>query len=98
MHNCEVENVKRPNEIVLSPAELEQYTGTYLPGKIQIEQKNGKLYLVRVNQNIHTEVYCVGKHCFKWRYKEQEAVHNLRQAGSEKPSVWGYSLISKEFF
>ena len=95
MHNYEVENTRRPDEIVLSPAELDQYTGTYLPGKIQIEQKNGKLYLVRINQNIHIEVYCVRKHCFKRRYEEQQTVHNLLQDGAEKPSVWGYKLMAK---
>ncbi len=97
MHNGEAENTRRPDEIVLSPIELEQYTGTYLPGKIQIEQKNGKLYLVRVNQNIHIEVYCVGRNCFKRRYEEQQTVHNLLQDGAAKPSVWGYELVSKEF-
>lgn len=52
---------------------------------------------VRVNQNIHIEVYCVGKNCFKRRYEEQQTVHNLLQDGAVKPSVWGYELISKEF-
>ncbi len=97
MHNGEVEHARKADEIVLSPTELEQYTGTYLPGKIQIEQKNGKLYLVRVNQNIHIEVYCVERHCFKRRYEEQQTAHNLLQDGAVKPSVWGYELISKEF-
>lgn len=96
MHNCEVENSRRTDGIVVSSAELEQYTGTYLPGKIQIEQKNGKLYLVRVNQNIHIEVYCVGKNCFKRRYEEQQTVHNLLPDGAVNPSVWGYERISKD--
>lgn len=96
IHNGEVKNTIRPEEITLLPFELEQYTGTYLSGKIQIEQKNGKLYLVRINQNIHIELYCVGKNCFKRRYEEQETVHNLLQNGDVKPSVWGYALISKD--
>lgn len=97
IHNVEVKNTRISDEIVLSPFELEQYTGTYLPGKIQIEQKNGKLYLVRINQNIHIEVYCVGKNCFKRRYEEQETVYNLLENGEVKPSIWGYKLLSKDF-
>lgn len=97
MHNVEVENAHRPGEIALSPTDLERYTGTDLPGKIQIEQKNEKLYLVRVNQNIHIEVYCVGENCFKRHYEEQQTVYNLLHDGVVKPSVWGYELISKEF-
>jgi len=85
----------RPAEIPVSPEELALYTGTYLPGKIQMEQKNGKLYLVRVNQNIHIELYCVGKHCFKRRYEEQQTIHRLMAEGDSTPSVWGYKLISK---
>lgn len=55
LHNKQAPVSYRPEEIFLSPEELEKYTGTYHPGKIHIEQKNGKLYLVRVNQNIHIE-------------------------------------------
>lgn len=42
IHDGEAEHARRADEIALSPAELDQYTGTYLPGKIHIEQKNGK--------------------------------------------------------
>lgn len=87
----------RPEEIFLPPEELEKYTGTYLPGKIHIEQKNGKLYLVRVNQNIHIELYCVGKDCFKRRWEEQQTVHKLLSEGDSNPSVWGYERISRQF-
>ena len=94
MHNGQVQNSSRPEEIMLPPDELQKYTGIYLPGKINIEQKNGKLYLVRVNQNIHIELYCVGKDSFKRRYEEQQTVHKLIPDGAAKPSVWGYERIS----
>ena len=96
MHNGTAQNSHRPEEIVLSPDELQKYTGTYLPGKIHIEQKNGRLYLVRVNQNIHIELYCVGKNSFKRRYEEQQTVHKLIADGALKPSVWGYELVSTD--
>ncbi len=57
----------------------------------------GKLYLVRVNQNIHIELYCVGKDSFKRRCEEQQTIHKLISEGDRKPSVWGYELISKQF-
>ena len=97
LHNKQAPVSYRPGEIFLSPEELEKYTGTYLPGKIHIEQKNGKLYLVRVNQNIHIELYCVGKDSFKRRFEEQQTIHKLISEGDIKPSVWGYELISKQF-
>lgn len=97
IHNEQTSASHRPEEILLSPKELEKYTGTYLPGKIHIQQKNGKLYLVRVNQNIHIELYCVGKDSFKRRYEEQQTVHKLISDDDMKPSVWGYGLISKQF-
>ena len=84
-------------QFFLSPEELEKYTGTYLPSKIHIEQKNGKLYLVRVNQNIHIELYCVDKDSFKRRYEEQQTIYKLISEGDRKPSVWGYGLITKQF-
>ena len=60
-----------------------------------MEIKDGKLYLVRVNQNIHIELYCIGPHAFIRRHEEQRHTHNLLPEGAEKPTVWGYELISK---
>lgn len=97
LHHKQAPASYRPEEIFLSPEELEKYTGTYLPGKIHIEQKNGKLYLVRVNQNIHIELYCVDKDSFKRRYEEQQTIYKLISEGDRKPSVWGYGLITKQF-
>lgn len=87
----------REEEILLSAEELRKYTGTYLPGKIWMEEKNGKLYLIRVNQNIHIELYCIGKNRFKRRWEEQEYVHELMPDGAQKPSVWGYERVSTQF-
>lgn len=87
----------REEEILLSAEELKKYTGTYLPGKIWMEEKNGKLYLIRVNQNIHIELYCIGKNRFKRRWEEQEYVHELMADGAQKPSVWGYERVSTQF-
>ena len=97
LHNEQAPVSYRPEEIYLSPKELEKYTGTYLPGKIHIEQRNGRLYLVRVNQNIHIELYCVGKDSFKRRFEEQQTVHRLIAEGDTKPSVWGYGRMSRRF-
>ena len=56
-----------------------------------------KLYLVRVNQNIHIELYCIGPNTFIRRCEEQSYTFNLLPEGSDKPAVWGYELISKAF-
>jgi hypothetical protein len=59
--------------------------------------KDGKLYLVRVNQNIHIELYCISLNTFIRRHEEQSYTHNLLPEGNEKPVIWGCKLISKEF-
>ncbi len=96
LHGRQAQASRRQEGILLPPEELQKYTGTYLPGKIHIVQKDGKLYLVRVNQDIHIRLYCVGKDSFKRWYEEQQLVHKLIPDGSTKPSVWGYELISKD--
>ena len=96
MHGDRPQISCKPKELFIPPDELEQYTGTYLPGKIHIEEKSGKLYLVRVNQNIHIELYCVGTHQFMRWYEEQEKPHELIPKGDTIPSVWGYERISKQ--
>ena len=93
LHNGQAPHYYRPEEHLLAPQDLAKYTGTYLPGKIQIEEKNGKLYLVRVNQNIHIELYCVGKDSFIRRYEEQQTPHRLIPDGGGQPSIWGYKRI-----
>ena len=90
LHGEQPPHSRRQEEITLTPEELQQYVGIYLPGKIQIELRDGKLYLVRVNQNIHIELYCVGKHQFKRRCEEQQQIHTLLSEGEHEPSVWGY--------
>lgn len=85
------------DEVPVSMEDLQKFTGTYLPGKIHIEVKNEKLNLVRVNQNIHIELYCVSPNAFMRRNEEQSTPHKLLTEGADKPAVWGYKLVSKEF-
>ena len=98
LHNGQAQLFRRPEELKLAPQDLAKYTGTYLPGKIHIAEKNGKLYLVRVNENIHIELYCVGKDSFIKRYEEQQTPHRLIPEGGGTPSIWGYKRVSTAFF
>ena len=97
LYGKEPKHAERPEEVPVTEEELRKFTGTYLPGKIHIEVKNGRLYLVRVNQNIHIELYRIGPNSFIRRHEEQSYMHNLLPEGAEKPTVWGYELISKAF-
>ena len=97
LYGKEPKHAVQPEEVPVSEEDLRKFTGTYLPGKIHIEMKNGTLYLVRVNQNIHIELYCIGPNTFIRRHEEQSYTHNLLPEGAEKPAVWGYELISKAF-
>lgn len=98
LHNGQAQLFRRPEELKLAPQDLAKYTGTYLPGKIHIAEKNGKLYLVRVNENIHIELYCVGKDSFIKRYEEQQTPHRLIPEGGGTPSIWGYKRVSTAFY
>lgn len=83
-------------EIPVSVESLKQYTGTYLSGKIHMEVKNNKLYIVRVNQNIHIELCCIGQNSFIRKYEEQQQPHILLSENDLTPSIWGFKLISKQ--
>ncbi len=87
----------KPDEVPVSEEEMQKFIGTYLPGKIHIEMHSGKLYLVRVNQNIHIELYCIGPNTFIRRYEEQGNPYMLLDNGADRPAVWGYKLMGKEF-
>ena len=97
LYGKEPEHAVKPDEVPVPEANLRKFTGTYLPGKIHIEVKNGKLYLVRVNQNIHIELYCIGLNTFIRRHDEQSYTHNLLPEGADKPAVWGYERVSEAF-
>ena len=97
LYGEEPKHAVRSDAVPVTEEELRKFTGTYLPGKIQIEMKNGKLYLVRVNQNIHIELYCIGPNTFIRRHEEQSYTHDLLPEGAEKPTVWGYELVAKDF-
>ena len=97
LYGKEPKHAVKPDEVPVSEEDLRKFAGTYLPGKIHIEEKNGKLYLVRVNQNIHIELYCIGPNTFIRRHEEQSYTHKLLPEGAEKPAVWGYELFSKAF-
>lgn len=91
------QNTVQPDAFPVSEEELQKFTGTYLPGKIHIEVKDGKLYLVRVNHNIHIELYCIGPNTFLRRLEESDTPYVLWQEGADKPAVWGFELVCKEF-
>ena len=97
LYGKEPNHFVKPDEVPVSMEDLQKFTGTYLPGKIHIEVKNEKLNLVRVNQNIHIELYCVSPNAFMRRNEEQSTPHRLLTEGADKPAVWGYKLVSKEF-
>lgn len=98
LHGGWPELSRKRKEVAVSADTLKSFAGTYLPGKVQIEFKNDKLYLVRVNQNIHIELYCVGENLFLRRHEEQEIPHNLLPEGAEVPSVWGFERVKEETF
>lgn len=86
----------KPAEIFIPEAELQKYAGEYLHGKIRITVKDGRLFLVRPNQNIHIELYCISPGHFMRRHEEQSSAYQLWPEGAEKPSIWGYSKISEK--
>ncbi|MFA6730650.1 MAG: serine hydrolase domain-containing protein [Candidatus Izemoplasmatales bacterium] len=96
LYGMDVKPSLKLDEYPVSITELENYCGTYLPGKIQMEVRNGKLYLIRTNWDIHIEFYCVGHNAFMKRFEEQQEPRVLLSEEALKPSMWGYELVSKE--
>ena len=86
------EHPKKPEEVRVDEKFLQRFSGTYLPGKISMEIKNGKLYLVRENQNIHIELYYTGNNTFIRRFEEQNSPYVLLEEGKTRPSIWGCEL------
>lgn len=93
LHGGNPTHEKREEEISLPEEELERFSGTYLPGKIHVRVRDGRLFLVRMNQNIHIELCCVGPGLFKRRWEESGVL--LRGEGT--PTAWGYRQMSREF-
>lgn len=96
LYGMEAKPSLKLDEYPVPITELQNYCGTYLPGKIQMEVKNGKLYLIRANWDIHIEFYCVGHNAFMRRFEEQQEPRVLLSEGALKPSIWGYELVCKE--
>ena len=67
----------KPDEVPVPEEDLRKFTGTYHPGKIHMEVKNGELYLVRVNQNIRIELYCIGPSTFIRRYGLSNVIDHI---------------------
>lgn len=93
LHGMDKEIPKKRNEVPISAEERTKYCGTYLEGKIKLEEINGKLYFTRFKENLHIEVYPVGKGKFARRYSEQREPYNLTEAEDGIPRFFGYKKI-----
>ncbi len=93
LHGRDKRTPEKMDEVPINDEDREKYCGTYLEGKIRLEQINGKLYFTRFKENLHIEVYPVGKGKFARRYSEQREPYNLTEAEDGIPQFFGYRKI-----
>ncbi|WP_062107494.1 serine hydrolase domain-containing protein [Bacillus niameyensis] len=91
LHYVEVDAPKKHVEFFMNHTKLQEYCGTYLKDKIQVELINGKLYFTRFSGNLHIEIYPVGEGRFVRRYSDQVHPYSINKDENGKMMFFGYA-------
>lgn len=95
LHGIDTTIAEKMDEIPMSLDNMKMYCGTYLEGKIEIDEINGKLYFIRFNGNLHIELYPIGISKFVRRYCEQINPYSLIEGEAGIPQSFGYKKLMK---
>lgn len=82
-------------EVPISTEERKKYCGTYLKGKIKVEEIGDKLYFTRFKGSLHIELYPVGKGKFARRYNEQVNPYDLTEGEDGIPKFFGFKKYTE---
>ncbi|WP_330370915.1 serine hydrolase domain-containing protein [Lachnoclostridium phytofermentans] len=96
LHNIDKKIPEKLVEIPISAEDKIKYCGTYLEGKIKVEEINGKLYFTRFKGNLYIEIYHVGNGRFARRYQEQINPYVLAEGDDGIPQFFGYRKVSSQ--
>lgn len=96
LHGIDKKITEKVAEIPISDEDMKKYCGTYLEGKIKVEEIGGKLYFTRFNGNLHIELYPMGIGKFARRYCEQVNPYNLAEGDDGIPQFFGYKKIIEQ--
>jgi hypothetical protein len=94
LHGIDKKLTEKMAETQMSDEDIKNYCGTYLEGKIKVEEINGKLYFTRFKGKLHIELYPVGKGKFARRYEEQVNPYNIIEGDDGIPQFFGYKKIT----
>ena len=89
-------DVKAPvkhEEVVIDENKLQEYCGTYLKDKIEVERIDGKLYFTRFSGNLHIEIYPVGDGLFARRYSDQIEPYRFIENEKGEMTFFGYPKL-----
>lgn len=90
LHEVHVDAPSKHVELPITVNKLQEYCGTYLKDKIQVEMMNGKLYFTRFSGNLHIEIYPVGEGRFVRRYSDQIHPYSISENEDGQMSFFGY--------
>lgn len=90
LHHIEVAAPTKHQEVSMNESQLQQYCGTYLKDKIEIEFINNKLYFTRFSSNLHIEIYPVGEGKFVRRYFDQINPYSIVENEKGEMTFWGF--------
>lgn len=90
LYQVDVDVPAKHEEIMINERKLQEYCGTYLKDKIEVEYINGKLYFTRFTGNLHIEIYPVGEGKFASRYYDQIQPYSITDDGNGNKSFFGY--------
>jgi CubicO group peptidase (beta-lactamase class C family) len=90
IHGVDIEPSEKMEELPMSEEEINKYCGTYLEGKLKIEYIHNKLYFSRFKDNLHIELYSVGKGRFLKRFCEQLRPYVLEDDDKGIPTFFKY--------
>ncbi|QTD40526.1 serine hydrolase [Sporosarcina sp. Te-1] len=90
LQGVDVDVPTKHKELPLNERKLQEYCGTYLKDKIEIELLGGKLYFTRFSGNLHIELYPVGEGKFARRYFDQINPYSIVEDENGNMSFFGY--------
>lgn len=96
LHGIDKKITEKIAEIAMNYEDMKKYCGTYLVGKIDVEEIGGKFYFTRFNGNLHIELYPVDIGKFLRRYYEQINPYNLTEGDDGVPQFFGYKKLIKQ--
>src|SRR5690606_5316105 len=90
LFQVDVDAPTKYKEMTLNDSKLNEYCGTYLKDKIEVERMNGKMYFTRFKGNLHIEIYPIDEGKFVRRFSDQLHPYTIDKNENGKMTFFGY--------